>query len=367
LDSPPEGSVLDRRTLNRSFLARQFLLERVDLPPLDAVEHLVGMQAQVPLDPYVGLWSRLQAFDPAGLGRLLLDREAVRMPVMRATLHLVSARDGLRIRPVLQSVTERTYASSAFARNLTGLDLAPLVARGVERVEEEPRTIAQLAATLGEEWPDHDPSSLAYTIRYLVPLVQVTPRGVWGKTLQPTLTTLSNWLGPGPAVTTSVDDLVLRYLRAYGPASLADIRAWSWLGDVRAIVDRLRLQLRVYRDEAGRELYDAADGMFVDGSVAAPVRFLPEFDNCFLSHADRTRIMDEVSWGHSFRNQGTFFVDGFLAGAWRARDKTRDATLVVEARIALGGADRKQVAVEAERLLEFLTPDARSRQLTLLP
>jgi hypothetical protein len=363
-ERPEEGAVLDRRTLNRTLLARQRLLERVDARPVDVVEHLVGMQAQVPLDPYVGLWSRLRTFDPAELGGELLARRVVRMTLLRATLHLVSSRDALRLRPPLQPMLERAFASSPFARALAGLDLGPFIARGVELVEETPLTIAQLREQLARDWPDHDANALAYAVRYLVPLVQVTPRGVWGATMQPTVTTLSGWVGSEP-VGASVDELVLRYLRAFGPASTADVRSWSWLADVRSIVARLRSRLRVYRDETGRDLYDVADGVFADPAAPAPVRFLAEYDNVFLAHADRSRIMDSVVWGAAFTHHGTFFVDGFLAGAWKLHRRKRDATLTVELRTRVRPAARKQVEEEAEGLLAFLTPEASTRRLSL--
>jgi hypothetical protein len=138
-----------------------------------------------------------------------------------------------------------------------------------------------------------------------VPLVQVTPRGVWGQTLRPTVTTLASLLSPQASDTgASVEELVLRYLRAFGPASTADIRTWSWLSDVRSIIADLRPQLRVYRDEGGRDLYDVQDGVFADLSTPTPVRFLPQYDNVFLAHADRSRIMDAVTWGASFTHRG---------------------------------------------------------------
>jgi DNA glycosylase AlkZ-like len=227
-------------------------------------------------------------------------------------------------------------------------------------------TIARLAAALGGQWPDHDPNSLAYAVRYLVPLVQVPPRGVWGgATMQPTVTTLRSWLGRPAPVAPDVDDLVVRYLRAFGPASTADIRAWSWLTDVRVVVTRLRPQLRVYRDEAGRELYDVCNGLFCDPSAAAPVRFLPQYDNVFLAHADRGRIMDEVRWGSSFTHRGSLFVGGFLSGAWRLTSTKRQSTLTVELRRRVRRIESREVRSEAGELLSFLTPDARSRRLAL--
>ena len=54
--------MLDRRALNRATLARQLLLERTSMTAADAIEHLVGMQAQAPQAPYVGLWTRLTGF-----------------------------------------------------------------------------------------------------------------------------------------------------------------------------------------------------------------------------------------------------------------------------------------------------------------
>ena len=364
--NPREGEVLDRRTLNRALLARQLLLERVDVRPLDVVEHLVGMQSQVPLDPYVGLWSRVASFDPELFGRELLERRAVRMTLMRSTIHLVSSADAGRIRPLMQPMLERAFASSPFARNLEGVDIARLVGRGREVLAAEPMPLTRLGDALGEEWPDHDANSLAYAVRYLLPLVQVTPRGVWGKSMQATLTTLDGWLGEAEVKAMTADELTLRYLRAFGPATAADIRAWSWLPDVRAVVARLKPQLRLYRDESGRELYDVPDGIFVDPETPAPVRFLPEYDNVFLSHADRGRIMDAVTWGSAFNHHGCIFVDGFLAGAWKLTRAKSERTLVVEPRRPLSSSERRDVMHEAEQLLSFLAPDG-SRRLEFSP
>ena len=358
--SPPaEGSVLDRRTLNRALLARQGLLERAELPVADAIEWLVAMQAQNPLDPYLALWSRLRGFDPAALSALLLDRRAVRMTLMRTTLHLATTRDAVLLRPVTQAVMERTFSSSGFGKALRGLDLAPVLELGTQLVEEEPRSTAELARILGQRWPDRDPSALAYAVRFLVPLVQVTPRGVWGQTMQPKVTTLRAWTGVSPATDATADDVVLRYLRAFGPATSGDIRTWSWLTGVREIVDRLRPQLRTYRDERGRELLDVADGLFVDPETAAPVRFLPEYDNIFLSHEDRSRITDELRWGVGFARLGTFFVDGFLAGSWKLGGGS--GKLSVTPMRGLSAAQRAEVGAEAAAVAAFLVPGSSVR------
>jgi Winged helix DNA-binding domain len=366
-DRPEEGAVLDRLTLNRTLLARQLLLDRTDAQPLGAVAHLVGMQSQVPLDPYIGLWSRLQDFDPDTLGQAMLDRRAVRMTLLRVTLHLVTSDHALRFRPALQAALERAFATSAFARELDGLDLAPVLARGAELLGRGPLTTAQLRARLGEEWPGRDGNALAYAVRYLVPLVQITPRGVWGKTLQPTMTTLAAWLEGLPPGSGTTEELVLAYLRAFGPATTADIRTWSWLADVRSTVDGLRGRLRTYRDERGRVLYDVEDGVFADPAAPAPVRFLPQFDNVFLSHADRGRIMREVVWDHSFMHHGAFLADGFLAGRWKLTRTKGEASLAVDIRVEVRAAQRWQIRDEAEALLAFLAPGATARRLELSP
>ncbi len=107
------AKVLGQRALNRALLHRQLLLRRVQMAPAEAIEHVVGLQAQLPQAPYVALWSRLDGFDPDELSTLISDREAVRIAVMRATVHLLTARDSLALRPVLQPVLTRTLNSSS--------------------------------------------------------------------------------------------------------------------------------------------------------------------------------------------------------------------------------------------------------------
>ena len=254
--------VLSRRALNRALLARQMLLERVDLPIEHAVEHLVALQAQEPWDPYYQLWSRLQGFDPLELARLLEERRVVRATSMlRTTIHLMTADDWLALRPVLQVVSDRGFATgSPFGRQLAGMDIGEVLDAGREALAEQALTASQLRTILGARWPDRDASSLAYAVRYLLPLVQTTPRAVWGKRGQPVLATARLWLGRDVGTDTDPTDLILRYLRAFGPASVMDIQAWSWLTKLKPYVEALRPQLRTFRDENGKELFDVPDG-----------------------------------------------------------------------------------------------------------
>jgi hypothetical protein len=344
------------------------LLRRQRLPVPEVVERLVGMQAQVPGDPYVALWARLERFEPVDLSRLISEREAVRLPLLRTTLHLVTARDCLSMRPLIQPVLERGFRTgSPFWRQLTGVDLDALLAAGREIVEERPRSTAALAKLLHERWPDRDPASLSYAVRYLVPVVQVPPRGLWGGRGQATWTTVEAWLGRPLSADGSLDDLLLRYLAAFGPASVTDVRTWSWLTDVREVVERLRPRLRVFRDERGRELFDLPDAPRPDPDTPAPVRFLPQYDNLLLSHDDRSRvILDEhrrrllVDTNATF---GSVLVDGFVAATWKTVPDGATKSLRIHSLEPLTKADATAVSDEAARLLDFLHPGAANVEL----
>jgi hypothetical protein len=356
--------VLSRRVLNRTLLARQLLLERVDRPPEAVIGHLVGLQAQEPQDPYVALWSRIDGFDPEDLSAALEERRAVRLGLMRTTLHLATTDDALAIAPITAAVHRRTFRNTPFARSLAGVDEARALAMARTALETRPMTPAELGAELEVAFPGRDRTSLAALARYHLHLVQVPPRGLWRRTGRATNTTLAAWVGrdPGPG---DAEELVRRYLAAFGPATVGDVRTWSGLTGVREIVDRLRPGLRTFRDEAGRELYDVQDGLQVDADVPAPVRFLPQYDNVFLSHQDRSRLNGALSWGLDFAWKGPILIDGFITAAWRLRREGRAATMTVELGRRLSRTERAALETEAGRLLEFLADDAEERDVRL--
>jgi hypothetical protein len=350
------ADVLGRRALNRALLERQMLLGRRRLSAFEAVEQLAGMQAQEPDAPYVGLWTRLEDFDPGELACLLSDRRVVRGPLMRSTIHLVSGRDCLKLRPVIQPVLDRAFSSSPFRRKLEGLDFDELLTAGRATLEECPRTRAELGALLAERWPDRDALSLAYAITFLTSLVQVPPRGIWGESGQATWTTTGTWLGspldPNPAP----EEIFVRYLEAFGPATVADARAWSGLGGLREVFERLRPRLITFRDEHGRELFDLPGAPLPDPDTPAPPRFLPAFDNALLSHHDRTRIISDdhrkILFGD--RSMRGVLLDGFACATWKTEQRGRKLTLVVEPFEPLTEKDRDVLSQEGERLLGFL-------------
>jgi hypothetical protein len=356
-------AVLTRRALNRALLERQHLLRRRKASAADEVEHLVGMQAQVPNSPYVGLWSRLDGFTPDQLADLITKRRAVRIGIMRNTLHLVTARDCIALRPLFSPVLERGLRASPFGRNLIGMEMQPLIRYAIRLMKEKPRTLAELGTLLHERWPDRDATSLAYAIRHLVALVQVPPRGVWGKSAQATWTSTELWLGQPLERKPSMDALVLRYLAAFGPATVADFSSWSGLTALRTVVERLRPQLRTFQDERGRELFDVPDGPLPDPHTPAPPRFLPEFDNLLIGHQDRTRVID-----HAYRHVifiGTLLVDGFVQGTWMIKQLRDAAALTIEPLRRLTATDRKAVAEEGEQLLAFAASEATRRDVQI--
>ena len=321
---------------------------------LDMLERLVGVQAQEPQNPYVALWSRLDGFDPASLSDAIASRAAVRAGLMRATIHLVSARDLLAIQPVTLPVLAGVFRSQ-FARALRA-PLDDVVAAGRELLSQRPRTRAELGELLATRWPQDDPAALGHAVVLNLPLVQIPPRGLWRQSGQATWALTTDWAGEAPGAP-DAESLVLRYLAAFGPAAPADVRTWCRVTGLRDVIARLRPDLRTFRDEAGRELLDVPDGLFVDPATPAPPRLLPEFDNVALSHADRDRIFgDSAPMYESNMPYGSLLVDGFLGGRWRLEGETLRIERFRSPRDR--GRTERAVRREAEALLAFLLPDA---------
>jgi hypothetical protein len=351
-------TVLDARTLNRALLERQLLLRRHQLPALGAVEHLVGLQAQEPMEPYVGLWSRLVGFDPQELAGLLRSRRAVRTLLMRRTMHLVTAADCLALRALHQPMlVSRMWHT--LRRRLPGVDLDELADAGRPLFTEEPRTLPEAGRALADRWPEVAARDLGDALSSVVPLVQVPPRGVWGERAAARNLAIETWLDSpledSPGV---VDSLILRYLAAYGPAASADVRAWSGLSGLREALGRLRPQLRSFRDARGRELLDLPDGPLPDPETPAPPRFLPAFDNAVLGYDDRSRIIDPEHRGLSVQGARFLLLDGRVAGTWTTVLEDGTSTLRVTVFAPLTRRDADALVAEGESLLELLGGDA---------
>ncbi|WP_026304566.1 winged helix DNA-binding domain-containing protein [Kaistia granuli] len=364
--SGPTATLL-RRALNRALLARQMLLERVDLPAEAAVEHLLGLQSQIPGNPYVALWSRLRDFDPETVSELTRSRKLVRIALMRGTLHLVTVRDALWLRPVLQKVFERNMTpGSVYGKALAGVDMAALMETGRRLLEEKPRSNKELSDVLAPHFQDRDGHALSQAVRAILPLVQVTPRGLWRQGGLAISTTIESWTGERLAEDDAPDAMIPRYLAAFGPASVADMQAWSGLTRLAGALARLRPQLVEFRDEDNRILYDLPDAPRPGADIEAPARFLPDYDNVLLGHDDRRRILEDAHRAHFKKENGllpAFLLDGMAGGSWRLdRDKGR-ATMTITPLVRLTGKDRSALAREAEALLPFLEPDATAHEI----
>jgi hypothetical protein len=366
--------LLTRNALNRATLARQLLIERARMPALGAIEQLVGMQGQAPHAPYVGLWTRLEGFRADELSELISARHAVRAPLMRATLHLVSAPDFLSLRPILQSVLGRSFAGSPF--DVEGIDRDELLAAGRSLLAERPLTRPELGAALARRWSDHDPASLAQAITYLVPVVQVPPRGLWATSGAARWSLADMWLdhapdvrpGSEPNTTDTTEGVVLRYLAAFGPATVRDVQTWSGLTRLAEIVDHLRPRLRTFHDDRGAELFDLPDAPRPDPATSVPPRFLPEYDNLLLSHADRTRFIRggervPLPPGLGARS-GTLLVDGFVRATWTIRRGRAAAILHIEPFDRL--TRRELIRDEGARLLAFAAADAGEHEVSFI-
>jgi hypothetical protein len=364
----PSRGQLTERALNRALLARQHLLARANASTMDTVVHLVGMQAQSPQAPFVGLWTRLDPYDPAELSSLLLSRAVVRITLMRGTVHLVSAEDCALLRPLTQPVIDRGIAG-AFGRHLRELDRDEFTAAARELVEQHPRSAAELGALLSQRWPGRDAAALGNAARAWIPMVQVPPRGVFGRGGAAAYTTADSWLGRDLTGPGDPDTMVLRYLAAFGPARVADIQSWSGLTRLREVVERLRPALAVFGHAEGGELFDLPDAPRPDPQTPSPVRFLPEWDNAILAYDDRTRIVAAGDRDRVFmlNNQvvGTVLVDGFVRATWKTTRGRGAATLTVTPLARLSTKDVRALAAEGERLLAFTDAGAGTREVVI--
>ncbi|MCC2312953.1 winged helix DNA-binding domain-containing protein [Cellulomonas xiejunii] len=380
--------MLDDRSLNRALLARQHLLQRTSDDVPTVVEHLVGLQAQNPWSPFLGLWSRVDGFTTADLDAALTDRTLLRMAVMRSTVHLVTARDAPVLGALAVPVMARELRGNSRRRGaLDVVDLDLLVERAAAYVRAEPRRTTDLGAHLAQEWPAAHPQDLSAFARALLPMVQVTPRGLWRQSAATTWTTLDAWVPDAVAAAgdltaadvraRALEDVVLRYLGAFGPASVADVQAWSGLTGLRDVLAGLRDRLVVLPAvpaRAGgrtRELLDLPDAPRPDGDVPAPVRLLADYDNLWLAHAQRTRVIDDE---HRLRLRtpngrlpAAVLVDGRVRATWAMTRESAGpgragrrvtATLTVTPLDPLPAARRREVLEAAEPAVRFLADDA---------
>ncbi|WP_433011833.1 winged helix DNA-binding domain-containing protein [Kribbella sp. CA-294648] len=353
-------SILSPRAINRATLARQLLLERSDLSVTEAVGQLVGMQGQEPKHPFVGLWSRLAWFSEGDLIAAIEERKVVRATLFRGTLHLVTADDYLRFRTTLSPVLEAGL--KLLGDRAAGLEPDKVAAAARQLLAVEPLTFTEVRGALQQQFPDVNDRALGFCTRMLVPLVIAPSETRWGWTANARFTPAEQWIGGKVRRSAVPKELAVRYLEAFGPATPADFQTWSGLPKAKALFDSMELE--VFTDEHGKNLYDVPGGPRPDPDSEAPVRFLPEFDNLLLAHAKRERIIAgehrQAVFTKNLRVKSTYLVDGLVAGLWTAEKKRGVATLT----LTPFGRTTKQTAAalerEGEALLRFLEPDAKT-------
>jgi winged helix DNA-binding protein len=350
--------VMSGRAVNRATLARQMLVERADVSVVDAVGRLAGMQGQEPKHPYVGLWSRIGGFEEGQLDAAVQEREVVRATMFRGTLHLVTAADYLRFRTTVAPVLEAGLR--VLGDRGEGLEPDKVVATARKLLAKEPLTFTEVRDALQQQFPAVNERALGFCTRMLVPLVMYPTDARWSWPANARFTPAEDWIGGKLHAKAEAQELVTRYLQAFGPATPADFQTWSGLQKAKPLFDALDLE--TFTDEAGKTLYDVPDAPRPDPDTTVPVRFLPEFDNLLLAHAKRERIIaDEhrpAVFTKNLRVKSTYTVDGLVAGLWNAEKKRGVATLT----LTPFGRTLKKTQTELERegtgLLRFLEPEA---------
>jgi winged helix DNA-binding protein len=360
--------ILKQRELNRATLARQMLLKREAMQPPVAIERLAGLQAQLARAPYVGLWTRLRDLRRETLEQLIASRTVIKATWIRATLHLCTADDYIRFRATLQPML--TKAASAIGKSRSrDFDLNKLLAAAREYIGEKPRTFAEISEMVSKLMPEQDVGVLRYAVRVHLPLVQVPVTGGWSYSNQPEFTLADSWIGRSISPEDGLRELVLRYLAAFGPASVTDMQTWSGMPSLKETFEKLKPELQLYRAEGRRELFDAPGLVVPADDLPAPVRFLPEFDNLLLSHSNRTRVIADEHRSKVYlpglRVAATILIDGFVRGVWKIEKTKNTATLAIEPFEKLTRHDRAALIEEGESLIRWAESKSKSFEVRI--
>jgi Winged helix DNA-binding domain len=337
--------VLTWRDLNRALLARQLLLERKRMSIPKLLEQTGGLQTQYAPSGYVGLWTRLEDFERDALTRALRRRSVVQATLMRVTIHLVSAKEYWLFATGLRS-SQRQWWLRTHGRTTSEAEMKRFAPRLRRALADGPKSVAELGDLA---------KGFLGNLGLWVELVRVPPSGTWERRRADLLGLAEDWIGPGGSTEEEgLEHLVRSYLRGFGPAGLKDVSSWAGV-PVTPLKDAVeRMELRRFRDEAGKELIDLPRAPLPDADTAAPVRFLPHWDATLLVHARRALVLPEHYRERVFsiRNPfsvGTYLVDGQVAGAW----SVQKGRIVLDPYRRLSGATKKEVEEERDRLQAF--------------
>lgn len=351
--------VLAPRDLNRILLGRQLLLKREPIGPVEALERLFAVQAQLPRAPFLGLWARLEGFSVQALLDAIRERKVVRSTLMRGTLHLASADDVLAFRTTIMPARDVTLP---WGVKPTPQVLEQVLEIGRAHFGPEPKDFESIRQVL--EARGFEPvRPLAYAARMFLPLVQAASSDAqFGYTPGGDFTLARTWLGRDEQIKPDPVALARRFLAAHGPSLPADFSVWSGLKAAAAVFGALGDELVTFRDERGRTLYDLKGAPHPDGTEPASVRLLADFDGAILGRADRTGIIRPEHAPLMASKNGLIpamvLVDGVVAGTWRIETRRKSATVDVRLFGKVSAKDRKAIEAEAESAARFLAPDA---------
>ncbi|MBR7619640.1 AlkZ family DNA glycosylase [Phenylobacterium sp. 20VBR1] len=352
----PDATLTDR-DLNRALLARQMLLERQPLTPMEALRRLVGVQAQLPRTPFLGLWSRLAGFKPEDLRAAIEAHDVVRATAMRGTLYLMTTSDFLAFRASLRS--GETMALPGGTKTTVG-ELEPVLALARAHFAE-PKEFETFRKSL-ERAGFSDIRIMAYAARQLLPLVQAASDTPYGFSPGGEFVLAKAYLGQDVAAAPAPAELLRRYLAAWGPATPADFSGWSGLKGVAPLFDEIAGDIVTFRDARGKLLYDLKDAPRPGGDIPAPPRFVPDFDAVTQGHQDRARIVPAQHApriaSKNLQVPPMLLVDGFVAGTWRLETKSKTPTVMVTAFEKFSPKDRQAIEAEAIALAKAFEPAA---------
>jgi hypothetical protein len=344
---------LTDKVLNRTLWLRQHLVEPVLAEPVGMVAHLIGLQAQEGRSPYLSLRARIRDFDPATLSDSLAERRLVRFLSLRGTVHVLTPDDAVTLRPWVQPALDRISRGNNLSRPARELTGEAFQAAVRVALAGGPLPVGELGRRLAEAFPAVPEGALRNAARERVALVQLPPRGLWKQSGGVVYDLAERWLDR-PLSEPDPRELVRRFLRAYGPASAADMTKWSSVTGLGAVFAAMSAELVTHESEDGRVLHDLPDAPIAEEDLEVPVRMLGPYDNVWLAHADRSRIATSEAlkqWmGINGASGGALFVDGFLAGTWRLVDGHVEA----DPARAFTKGERAAVAEEAARVEAFL-------------
>ena len=350
-------AVLTRRDLNRALLARQMLLERQPIAVTRALHTLLAVQGQLPRAPFVGLWARIADFVQDGLREAIKTRQVVRATMLRGTLHLMLADDVLAFRTTLRTETELSLPGG---KHWSQADLEPTLSLARQHFQA-PASFDSLREQIAAAGLD-EVRARAYAARLLLPLVQADSDAAYGFDAGGEFVLAETWLDSSVAVQPRPEELVRRYLAAWGPATPADFAAWSGMKGVARWFETLGDDVLTLKDDRKRTLYDLRDAPRPNAEAPAKPRLLPEFDAVMLGWQDRTRIISaedaRLIANRNLQVPAVVLVDGFVVGTWKVERKRKAASVTIRTFRPIVADARATLEREALDLLHTFEPDA---------